>query len=286
MGCDVPATPSREKDLWARCLLADTVETGVRRWGTAVLAHNLTLQHLVQLRGRPVYARSGERLGTLDSVLYDDDTGRAGWIGIRKGHLRRRVRLVPAGGAAMREDGIRVPFSAAMVDSAPRPQNGDAAATRTALYRHYHLSFPGASYPVAVTADGAGETSWKPQGAISLRKWVETRHENRRVPMTREFLRIDRQPVYEPVDGVELGAQEVTITLFDEEPVVTTRVVAKERIKMDKERNPGSRPLPDPKKGKGDGSDDYRTPEDPAPEIGDKHDHHFAGKQHGDRQTA
>jgi sporulation protein YlmC with PRC-barrel domain len=251
-----------------------------------VLANNLSLHHLMELRGRPVYARSGERLGTMECILYDDDTGRAGWIGIRRGPVRRRIRLAPAGGAAMREDGIRVPYSAALVDSAPRPKKGDALATRVALYRHYHLSFPGESYPISPRINGTGASTRTPKGAVSLKKWVETHRERRRVPLRREVLRIHREPVYLPVDGVELGAQEVTITLFDEEPVVTTRVVAKERITMDKDREPRSKPLPDPKKGEGDGSDDYRTPEDPAPEIGDKHDHHFAGQQRGNRQTA
>ncbi|MEX0781162.1 MAG: PRC and DUF2382 domain-containing protein [Dehalococcoidia bacterium] len=252
-----------------------------------MLANNLSLQHLTELRGRPVYARSGERLGTLSSVLYDDETGRAGWLGIRKGPFRRRIRLAPAGGAALREDGVRLPYSAAMVDSAPRPTKGDIASTRMALYRHYHLSFPGTSYPTALPANGAGiSPTWNPRGAVRLKTWVETRHEKQRVPVQREVLRIHRERVYQPVDGVELGAQEVTITLFDEEPVITTKIVAKERIRVDKERESSNQPLPDPKKGEEDGSDDYRTPEDPAPEVEDKHDHHFAGKQHGNRQTA
>ena len=211
-------------------------DTGVCRWGTLVLANNLTLQHLGELRGRPVYARSGERLGTLECVLYDDDTGRAGWIGIRRGPIRRRLRLAPAGGAAMREDGIRIAYSAAMIDSAPRPKKGDIDGTRMALYRHYHLSYPGVSYPIASAANGAGPMAWKPRGSVSLKKWVETREEKRRVNVRRETVRIHRVPVYQPVEGVELGAQEVSITLFDEEPLVRTTVVAKERVTLDKER--------------------------------------------------
>lgn len=55
---------------------------------------------------------------------------------------------------------------------------------------------------------------------------------------------------------------------------------------MDKEKEPLKKKLPEPRKGDGDGSDEYRTPEDPAPEIDDPHRHNFGGRQHGDRQSA
>jgi stress response protein YsnF len=71
---------------------------------------------------------------------------------------------------------------------------------------------------------------------VSLKKWVETREEKRRVAMNRETLRIQRVPVYQPVEGVELGTQEVNVTLFDEEPMITKTVVAKERISLQKDR--------------------------------------------------
>ncbi len=196
-----------------------------------MLANNLSLRQLAELRGRPVFARSGERIGKLSAVLYDDESGRAGWIGIRRGPVRRRLKLAPAGGAALRESGIRLPYSAAMVDSAPRPRRGDGDATRMALYRHYHLSYPGYSYPTARTADpDAIVRDALPRGAVRLRRWLESREEAHRVTVEREVLVVRRRSVFEPIDGVALGSQSVEITLMADEPVVSTRVVGKERI--------------------------------------------------------
>jgi hypothetical protein len=196
-----------------------------------MLANNLSLQQLAELRGRPVFARSGERIGTLAAVLYDDESGRAGWIGIRKGPVRRRLKLAPAGGIALRETGIRIPYSAAMVEAAPRAKRGSGEAIRMALYRHYHLSYPGYSYPVAKHADDDAVVHQElPHGAVRLRRWLESSEERRRVTVEREVLIVRRQPVFEPVDGVELGVQTAELTLVDEEPVVSTRVVARERV--------------------------------------------------------
>lgn len=198
-------------------------------WGPTVLANNLSLRQLAELRGRPVFARSGERIGKLSAVLYDDDSGRAGWIGIRRG-LWRRPRLAPAGGAALRESGIRLPYSAALVDAAPRHHRGDPEATRIALYRHYHLSYPGQSYPAALPQAPAPLDNELPAGAIRLRRWLESKERPLRVPVEREVLVMTRQPIFEPVDEVELGAQSVELVLTDVESVVSTRVVAKERV--------------------------------------------------------
>ncbi len=225
-----------------------------------MLANNLSLLKLAELRGRPVFSRSGERIGRLAAVLHDDESGRAGWIGIRRGPIRRRLKLAPAGGAALRETGIRIPYSAAMVEAAPRAKRRSGDATRMALYRHYHLSYPGYSYPVARLADDdAVVRDGIPRGSIRLRRWLESREERRRVTVGREVLVVRRQPVFEPIEGVELGSQAVELVLMEEEPVVTKRVVAKEHVTVRASQELGREdrelarlvPGPQPTNGKG-----------------------------------
>jgi hypothetical protein len=204
-----------------------------------------------------VFARSGERIGKLSAVLYDDESGRAGWVGIKRGFLWRRLKLAPAGGAALREGGIRLPYSAAMVDSAPRTRRGDPDATRMALYRHYHLSYPGYSYPTAITPDDdAIIRDELPRGAVRLRRWLESREERRTVTVEREVVVVRRQLMFEPIDGVELGSQSVEMMLMEEEPIVSKRVVGKERVVVQTSHElvkdqAGSRPGPQNTNGTG-----------------------------------
>jgi hypothetical protein len=136
-----------------------------------------------------------------------------------------------------------------------------------ALYRHYHLSYPGYSYPVARQGDEVVHRALPP-GSVRLRRWLESREEQRRVTVEREILVVRRQPVFEPIEGVELGAQRAELTLMDDEPVVTTRIVARERVTIqasqelvpDQPDLVGVVPGPPERNGKGAHHDDRQTP--------------------------
>lgn len=72
-------------------------------------------------------------------------------------------------------------------------------------------------------------------GEVRVRKSVRTDREQYRVPKKREEVEIQRVPVGEDAPGAELGEQEVVLQVFEEEVVISKKVVLKEEIRLRKE---------------------------------------------------
>jgi uncharacterized protein (TIGR02271 family) len=72
-------------------------------------------------------------------------------------------------------------------------------------------------------------------GRARLRKWVETEPVEADVELRKERVRVERQPVEQPVSGAEIGDEEVEIPVHEEEAVVQKQAVAKERISLEKD---------------------------------------------------
>jgi uncharacterized protein (TIGR02271 family) len=83
-------------------------------------------------------------------------------------------------------------------------------------------------------------TEKRQTGKARLRKHVVTEHVQKTVPVRREEVSIEREPVTDAnagdaTDGPALSEEEHEVTLHEEEPVVEKRVVPKERVRLDKE---------------------------------------------------
>jgi uncharacterized protein (TIGR02271 family) len=80
-------------------------------------------------------------------------------------------------------------------------------------------------------------TKQVPRGQAGIRKQVVTERQHRTVPVEREELRVQREPIPagEGDRDAELSADERTIELREEQPVVDKRVVPKERVRIGKE---------------------------------------------------
>ena len=81
------------------------------------------------------------------------------------------------------------------------------------------------------------DTRQVPRGQAGVRKRVVTEQQHRTVPVEREELRVHREPIRagEGDGDAEMSADEQTIELREEQPVVDKRVVPKERIRIGKE---------------------------------------------------
>ena len=81
------------------------------------------------------------------------------------------------------------------------------------------------------------DTKQVPRGQAGVRKRVVTEQQHRTVPVEREELRVQREPIPagEGDRDAEVAADERTIELREEQPVVDKRVVPKERVRIDKE---------------------------------------------------
>jgi uncharacterized protein (TIGR02271 family) len=83
-------------------------------------------------------------------------------------------------------------------------------------------------------------TQRRETGRARLRKYVETENVQQTVPVQREEVRVEREPITDAnrdtaLDGPEISEEEHEITLHTEEPVVEKRTVPKERVRLDKD---------------------------------------------------
>jgi uncharacterized protein (TIGR02271 family) len=83
-------------------------------------------------------------------------------------------------------------------------------------------------------------TERRETGRARLRKYVVTEDVQETVPVEREEVRVDREPISDAnrdaaLDGPEISEEEHEVTLHAEEPVVEKRTVPKERVRLDKD---------------------------------------------------
>jgi uncharacterized protein (TIGR02271 family) len=78
-------------------------------------------------------------------------------------------------------------------------------------------------------------------GKARLRKYVVTEQQQVTVPVTREEVRVEREPITEgnydnAMSGPELSEEEHEVVLTEERPVVTTEAVPVERVRLTKDQ--------------------------------------------------
>ena len=72
-------------------------------------------------------------------------------------------------------------------------------------------------------------------GSLNVRKRVRTDREQVRVPKRREEVNVERVPVNEEASGAEIGEDEVSMPVVEEEVVTDKRAVVKEELKIRKD---------------------------------------------------
>jgi uncharacterized protein (TIGR02271 family) len=83
-------------------------------------------------------------------------------------------------------------------------------------------------------------TAQRERGRVRLRKYVTTEEQQVTVPVRREEVRVEREPVTDAnldaaTSGPEISEEEHEVVLREEEAVVEKRVVPRERVRLDKE---------------------------------------------------
>jgi uncharacterized protein (TIGR02271 family) len=85
------------------------------------------------------------------------------------------------------------------------------------------------------------DTESREAGRARLRKYVVTEQQQVTVPVTREEVRVEREPITEgnddrAMDGPALSEEEHEVVLNEERPVVTTEAVPVERVRLSKDQ--------------------------------------------------
>jgi uncharacterized protein (TIGR02271 family) len=83
-------------------------------------------------------------------------------------------------------------------------------------------------------------TQRRETGKARLRKYVVTEEQTRTVPVQREEVRVEREPITDAnvgdaTTGPDISEEEHEVTLHSEEPVVEKRAVPKERVRLERD---------------------------------------------------
>jgi uncharacterized protein (TIGR02271 family) len=215
-----------------------------------------------------------DKIGKIDQVYLDRESGEPTFVAVKTGLFGTKSSLVPIDAAQAHGEHVQVPYDKDQVKDAP---NVDAdselsEAEEQQLYEHYGLGYSAYEGPdheslgdrdrdgrfgrEAVGHDTSGPTTddamtrseeelkvgttSRESGRARLRKYVVTEQVETTVPVQREEVRIEREPITggnvdEALDGPAISEEEHEVVLHAEEPVVEKRAVPKERVRMEKD---------------------------------------------------
>jgi uncharacterized protein (TIGR02271 family) len=213
-------------------------------------------------RGRTVVSADGDKIGKLEEIYLDTETGAPEWATVTTGLFGTQQSFVPLVEASPRSSEVVVPYGKDQVKDAPSvdPDGQLSQDDEGRLYSHYGLDYSesrsGSGLPEGNGHDVSGPTTddamtrseeelrvgktQREKGRARLRKYVVTEEVQQTVPVQREEVRVEREPITDAnvgqaTDGPEISEEEHEVVLHDEEAVVEKRVVPRERVRMDKE---------------------------------------------------
>jgi uncharacterized protein (TIGR02271 family) len=237
-------------------------------------------------QGRTMVDPAGDKLGTIDAIYLDDETGQPEWATVTSGLFSAKTAFVPLAQAQDTGDSVQVPYDKDQVIDAPSMEaDGQLSQDDEAeLYRHYGLDYrehrSDSGLPAGIAGQGIDSrdrngdgiyddvqdsavgrdtsgpttddamtrseeelrvgTESRERGRARLRKHVTTEQQTVTVPVQREEVRVEREPITDAnldaaTSGPAISEEEHEVTLREEEVVVDKRAVPKERVRLDTE---------------------------------------------------
>jgi uncharacterized protein (TIGR02271 family) len=226
-------------------------------------------------RGMTAVDANGDKVGKIGEVYFDRSSGEPEWATVNTGLFGMRTSFVPLSGAERGEDAVRLAFTKDEITDAPNVDADGELSTdeERRLYEHYGRSDYGewdgetdrtdglfdrdrddedargttgrdTSGPTSDDAMTRSEeelhvgTERREAGRARLRKYVVTEEVTKTVPVQREEVRIEREPITEgnrdaALDGPAISEEEHEVVLHEEAPVVSKEAVPKERVRME-----------------------------------------------------
>jgi uncharacterized protein (TIGR02271 family) len=228
-----------------------------------------TIEDVQTWRGQTLVDRDHDKIGEITDIYLDRQSGEPEWLAVKTGLFGSNVSFVPLAEAQTHEGHVHVPYEKAQVKDAPNVDaDGELSPEEERrLYEHYGRDFGdydddagttgrGDADAPAVGRDTSGPTTdnamtrseeevdvgttQREAGRARLRKVVVTDQVETTVPVQREEVRVEREPITDAnadraADGPAISEEEHEVTLRAEEPVVEKRAVPKERVRLDKD---------------------------------------------------
>jgi uncharacterized protein (TIGR02271 family) len=224
-----------------------------------------TLNDVQTWKGQDLHGEGNDKIGSITDVYLDRQSGEPEWIAVKTGLFGSNLSFVPIRDASSTGDGVTVPYSKSLVKDAPNVSaDGELSPEEERrLYDHYNVDFGDFDYdaeyesdrePVGHDTSGpttddamtrseeelrVGKTRAE-TGRARLRKFVVTENVETTVPVQREEVRIEREPITDgnvgnAMDGPAISEEEHEVTLHAEQPVVEKQAVPKERVRLEKD---------------------------------------------------
>jgi uncharacterized protein (TIGR02271 family) len=213
-----------------------------------------SIQNLINAGGK-VRTTGGDTIGPIGNIYVDDTTGEPDWVAVRQAASGNV--LIPLQGATIADRDIVVSYGSDVISTAPATVGAGehlSQANKDELRRHYAARSGQSGQSDAGTSDdveGAGVvrseerlrvgTQWAAIERVRLRKRIVTEMVTitQTVPVRREVLDIDREPVPDSTDAVSALPGDLPegleIILREERPVVRMETVAIERVRVHKD---------------------------------------------------
>jgi uncharacterized protein (TIGR02271 family) len=228
-----------------------------------------TIEDAKTWRGYDAVGPDANKLGTIEDIYLDQDTGEPEWVALKTGMFGGKLSFAPLSQAHQDGDTIVLPYEKDQIKNAPRVEADGALSQEeeAELYRYYGLDYSETHSETGLPAGGSDErdpvghdvsgpttddamtrseeelrvgTTRREAGRARLRKYVVTEEETVTVPVQREEVRVEREPITDAnvddaMDGPAISDEEHEVVLHEDEPVVETRAVPKERVRMNKD---------------------------------------------------
>ncbi len=224
----------------------------------------LGTRNIESLQGADLIGADGDKLGSIDELYLDNDTGQPEFALVRTGLFGTGSRFVPLQQAQFDGDDVRVQFTKDQVKDSPDITVDEhlSEEQEQTIYSYYGLSYSEArsdsglpeggtdgrdvSGPTTDDAMTRSEeelhvgTERREAGRVRLRKYVVTENVTRTVPVQREEVRVEREPITDAnadraMSGPDISEEEHEVVLTEEQPVVEKRTVPKERVRLAKD---------------------------------------------------
>jgi uncharacterized protein (TIGR02271 family) len=223
-------------------------------------------ESILDSRGATVLDSDGNRIGTVEDIYLDQETDQPEWAVVKTGLLGSRVSFVPLAEATQEGSDIRVPYDKDRVKGAPNmdPDGELSQSDEAELYSYYGLPYSEAASDTGlpegrgttVGRDTSGPTTddamtrseeelrvgttRRDAGTARLKKYVVTENVTETVPVQREEVRVEREPITDAnidaaTSGPDISDEEHEVTLMEEEVVTEKRAVPKERVRLTKD---------------------------------------------------
>jgi uncharacterized protein (TIGR02271 family) len=220
----------------------------------------------------------GEKIGKISQIYEDPSTGKPEWATVSSGLFGTKSNFVPLAGASPDGEDVRASVTKDQVKDAPGvEEDGELSEQEEQrLFEHYGVPYTTEGSTTAQGAPQGGQqttgrtetdgdavghdtsgpttddamtrseeelrvgTRRREAGRARLRKYVITENVTQTVPVSREEVTIEREPITDAnrgdaMDGPGISEEEHEVVLHEDEVVVDKDVVAKERVRLGKE---------------------------------------------------